>query len=112
MSEKERSKASYETVWATIQEISAMQKETDRMQKETDRMQKENAKQIGGMSKSDGAFAENLFLHSLEKSKTFAGVHFDTVSNHFKRLKKMPDGTRLEDQFDIVMLNDNSVAII
>ena len=69
-------------------------------------------KMFGGMSRSSGEFAENLFFHSLEKSKTFAGVHFDSVSNHFKRLKKMPDGTRLEDQFDIVMINDNAVAII
>jgi len=67
---------------------------------------------IGGMSKSDGEFAENLFFHSLEKSKTFAGVHFDTVSNKFGRSKKMPNGTKLEDQFDIVMANDNAVAII
>ncbi|MCL2208230.1 MAG: hypothetical protein FWB90_09120 [Fibromonadales bacterium] len=67
---------------------------------------------LGGMSKSDGEFAENLFFHSLEKSKTFAGVHFDTVSNKFGRSKKMPNGIKLEDQFDIVMANDNAVAII
>jgi hypothetical protein len=42
----------------------------------------------------------------------FAGVHFDIVSRDFHCAKKMPDGTRLEDQFDIVMVNDDSVAII
>jgi Holliday junction resolvase-like predicted endonuclease len=67
---------------------------------------------MGGMGNSNGAFAENLFFHSLEKSRTFAGVHFDIVSNSFHRTKKMPDGKKLEDQFDIVMLNDDSVAII
>jgi hypothetical protein len=81
-------------------------------QKTFDQQMKEVNNTIGGMGRSNGAFAENLFFHSLEKSKTFAGVHFDTVSNKFKRLKKLPDGTKLEDQFDIVMTNDDAIAII
>jgi hypothetical protein len=42
----------------------------------------------------------------------FAGVHFDDISKDFKLLRKLPNGERLEDQFDIVMINDNAVAII
>jgi hypothetical protein len=94
-------------------------RETDRILKEnalrmqeTDRLIKENSKMIGGISNSNGAFAESFFFHSLEKSKTFAGIHFDLVDENFKRSKKMLDGTRLKDQFDIVMINDDSVAII
>jgi hypothetical protein len=79
---------------------------------EVSKMQKENAKLIGGIGNSNGAFAENLFFHSLEKRKTFAGVHFDVVSNKFGGTLKMPGGKKLEDQFDIVMINDDSVAII
>ena len=105
---------------AAKEEIYAMEKDSyarrsakhDKEIEEIKAMQRENARIIGGMGRNNGAFAENLFLHSLEKSKTFAGVHFDTVSNKFRRLKKMPNGTKLEDQFDIVMTNDDAVAII
>jgi len=99
--------------WARMDETNREARESiSESMRELKRAQKETWAQIGGMSRSSGEFAENLFFHSLEKSKSFAGVHFDTVSNHFKMLKKMPDGTRLEDQFDIVMINDNAVAII
>ncbi|MDR3000450.1 MAG: hypothetical protein LBU89_04210 [Fibromonadaceae bacterium] len=103
---------SFAEIRRILAEVSEMQKETAASQKETDQKLKELVEQVSGTSKSNGAFAENLFFHSLEKSKTFAGVHFDAVSNKFKLLKKMPDGTRLEDQFDIVMVNDDAVAII
>jgi len=119
-------KLTSEDVWAMFAENAAAQKETDRMiketiaaQKETERQMKETdrkLKELGilanGISDSNGKFAEELFYDSLETSKTFAGVHFDEVSNGFKRSKKMPDGTIVKDQFDIVMLNDDAVAII
>jgi hypothetical protein len=96
----------------TAADVWAMFAETAERMKETDRQMKEVKELIGGIGNSNGAFAENMFFYSLEKSKTFAGVHFDMVSRDFHRAKKMPDGTRLEDQFDIVMVNDDSVAII
>jgi hypothetical protein len=42
----------------------------------------------------------------------FAGVHFDDIDKDIKLLRKMPNGERLKDQFDIVMINDDAVAII
>jgi len=95
-----------------IKETAAAQKETDRQMKETDRKLKELGILANGISDSNGKFAEELFYDSLEQSKTFAGVHFDDVSKGFKRSKKMPDGTVIKDQFDIVMLNDDAIAII
>jgi len=80
--------------------------------REEERIKKEIWAEMGGIGRRNGEFAENLFFHSLEKSKTFAGVHFDIVSNKFKKAQKMPNDIKLEDQFDIVMLNDNAVAII
>jgi len=57
-------------------------------------------------------FAEELFFNTLSEKKEFAGVHFDDVRDDFGYLLKLPGGKRVEDQFDIVMLNDTSVAII
>jgi hypothetical protein len=67
---------------------------------------------VNGISDSNGEFAEEYFFTSLKKKMEFAGVHFDDISKDFKLLKKLPNGERLEDQFDIVMINDNAVALV
>jgi len=67
---------------------------------------------VNGISDSNGEFAEEYFFSSLKKKMEFAGVHFDDISTDFKLLRKTPEGKRIEDQFDIVMLNGEAVAII
>jgi len=90
---------------------------------ENDRILNEKFKELGikvndvksnvnGISDSNGEFAEEYFYTSLKRKMEFAGVHFDEIDKGFKLLKKMPNGERLKDQFDIVMLNDDAVAII
>jgi len=80
--------------------------------KEIDRLMKENARQIGGISNSNGEFAEEFFYNSLKETMTFAGVHFEYISDKFARQKKMPDKTEVRAQFDIVMHNGDSIALI
>jgi len=82
------------------------------LQKETDRQLRENARQIGGISNSNGEFAEEFFYNSLEKTMTFAGIHFDMISNKFNTKKTMPDNTEIKAQFDIVLHNGDSLALI
>lgn len=79
---------------------------------ETDRQIKALQEEIGGIGNSNGAFAEDFFYNSLEKSMSFAGVHFDCISDEFGGQIKNSDGTIVKDQFDIVMTNDKAVAII
>jgi exonuclease VII large subunit len=93
---------------------------------ETDRMMKENArkseefdkkfwemhKEIGGISNSNGDFAEEFFYNSLKETMTFAGIHYEYISDKFARQKKMPDKTEVRAQFDIVLHNGNSIALI
>jgi hypothetical protein len=69
---------------------------------------------VEGIAKSNGLFAEEYFFNSLGQNMEFAGIHFNDISygEVFKRRKDMPDGSRLEDQFDIVMRNGSAVAII
>jgi len=57
-------------------------------------------------------FAEDVYYRTLWNRKEFAGIHFDDVSDRLKSKLKLPDGTKLEDEFDIVMTNAVSVAII
>ncbi|GBU25081.1 hypothetical protein R83H12_01720 [Fibrobacteria bacterium R8-3-H12] len=114
-----KAKLTSEDVWAMFAETDRRMQETDQQikktaaaQEETDRLFKKLGLNVAGISNSNGKFAEELFYDSLESSKTFAGVHFDAVSNVFGGTERMPDGTMLQDQFDIVMINDNAVAII
>jgi hypothetical protein len=70
---------------------------------------------VEGISKSNGLFAEEYFFNSLGKKMEFAGIHFNDISTGgdiFERKVKMPDGSIINDQFDIVMRNGSSVAII
>jgi len=96
----------------TPADVWAMFAETNRQMKETDRKLKEMGIHVDGISKSNGAFAEEVFYNSLEKSMEFAGVHYDRIDNSFRSTRKMPDGSKLEDQFDIVLINSDAIAII
>lgn len=79
---------------------------------ETDKQMKALQKETGGISKSNGEFAEEFFYNSLKKSKHFAGIEFAEICKNFNKCKKMPDKTELQAQFDIVMINGDAVAII
>ncbi|GBU24207.1 hypothetical protein R83H12_00835 [Fibrobacteria bacterium R8-3-H12] len=96
----------------TAADIWAMFAETDRITQENARQIKALNEQIGGISNSNGDFAEEFFYNSLEKTMTFAGIHFDVISNHFGGKKTMPDKTEIKAQFDIVLHNGNSLALI
>jgi hypothetical protein len=67
---------------------------------------------ISGISDSNGMYAEELFFFAMLEKKEFAGIHFDEVENNVGVMHKQPGGKRLQDQFDIVMTNAASVAII
>jgi hypothetical protein len=100
----------------TAADVWAMFAETDRLiredRKEFDRKIKALNEQIGGISNSNGDFAEEFFYNSLKETMTFAGIHFDCISNKFARERIMPDKTEIKAQFDIVLHNGNSLALI
>jgi len=95
----------------TAADVWAMFAETDKRMKETDKKINAMQEQIGGISNSNGDFAEEFFFNSLEKTRTFAGIHFERIGN-FKCQKTLPDNTEVKAQFDIVLYNGNSVALI
>jgi hypothetical protein len=90
-------------------------KERERERKETDRLIKENAKrmkelqkELGGMGNSHGSFAEEYFFNSFEDGEqNFFGEKFDEIEKNVK-----PKEKGLKDEYDIVMYNGTSVAIV
>jgi len=79
---------------------------------ETDKQIKAMQEELGGIGKSNGEFAEEFFYNSLKKTMRFAGVRFDVISDKFAREKPMPNDTEIKAQFDIVMHNGKSIALI
>jgi len=65
---------------------------------------------VGGISRNQGLFSEEYFINSLQKSdKTFFGEHFEKlITNHGYHFKS----TQKKGEFDIVLVNGASVAII
>ena len=124
------SQATPESVWAFLREIAERQAESDRIltekqaetdriltekfaevaksQAATDRLMKKLGVRLGGMGNSHGSFAEEYFFNAFEDGETdFFGEKFDEIE---KNLKYKRNG--LKDEYDVVMFNHSSVAII
>jgi hypothetical protein len=70
---------------------------------------KESNKQIGGILNSNGDIAESYFINSFTKRMYFAGQEFDSIDTNLGRKSKK---LNLQAEYDIVMYNCTSVAII
>jgi len=98
--------ATPEIVWAMLRELAEKQAETDRQMKETDRKLDKVGIQLGGISNNQGRFAEEYFFNSFERGKrNFFGEKFDVIKKNLK-------GIKTDDEFDIVMLNGQTVGIV
>ena len=69
-------------------------------------------KEVGGIGDSYGMHAESYFYESLKNGMKFGGISFDLVEDDVKKSFKLPNGERLNAQFDIVMINCDTIAII
>jgi len=94
-----------------IKELVEAGKETDRrlekMYEESRKERKELNQQLGGISNSNGEMAEAYFYNAFKKHKYFANEHYD----HVLKPTKVTNG-ELEAEFDIILFNGKSVAII
>ncbi|GMO27118.1 MAG: hypothetical protein Ta2F_02690 [Termitinemataceae bacterium] len=90
-----------------FKELRDMFKKTDAQIEKSDKKLQGIAEQFGGLSHNVGDFAEEYFANALEDKKIFAGQKFDDI----ERDMKAKYGS-LKDQFDIVMYNCSSVAIV
>ena len=101
-----------------IQELKESQKKTDEQLKRTDeelrnmfkkvdeRLDKV-ARQLGGIGNNQGDVAEEYFVNSLKEKLQIAGIDFDYLIPNYKIESK-----KFRDEFDILLVNGSSVAII
>jgi len=110
----------------TFEEIRALQAETakqmaenakksaeidvkiDKLTVDIDKMREE----LGNIGHNNGLVAEEIVYHSLNKNMTFAGIEFDSIDKGVTREKKLPDGKKVKGEYDVVLHNGTSVAII
>ncbi len=94
--------------------ISLSQEKTDEQMKETSEQMKRTdskldklAKLYGGVSQNQGDVAEEFFFNTLKTKKRIGNMVFDTIQKNMK-----VDGKNLKGEYDIILYNGNSVAII
>ena len=90
-----------------MKEIQFAQKETDKQMKETDRKLQSIGIQLGNMSQNQGDIAEEYFINSLKKDFNIIGVQFDQLLSNVELKTK-----KINDEFDIVLVNGNTLAVI
>jgi len=108
--------ATPETVWALLQETVQLQKERE-IERENERIESEKKWEkrmkkleelTGSWANNHGTFAEEYFFNSFEAGqKNFFGEKFEDVKKNLKNFWK-----GIEDEYDIVLYNHTSVALI
>ena len=89
------------------EELKKILKETSLKVKETSLKVKELRRNIGGISNSNGEVAEQYFYNAFKRSKTFGNEKFDKIRKNMAFKKE-----DLEAEFDIVLFNGKSAALI
>ena len=64
---------------------------------------------INGIAKSNGMFAEETIYNALAKDMAFGGIKFDDIDRNVKLHSKF---LNLKGEFDVVLLNGDTLAII
>jgi hypothetical protein len=91
-----------------VKEAAQIAKETTLQMKETDRRMRIMQKEMNSWARNHGSFAEEYFFNSFENGEqNFFNEKFDMIK---KNVTSTING--LEDEYDIVMYNGTSVAII
>lgn len=98
----------------SIKELRHAQKKTDEQMKKTDEQMKKTdeklyriGKLVGAIGNNQGDVAEEFFYNTLSANPVFAGVKYDFTDKNITR--RFGD---IEDEFDIVLVNGEDVAVI
>jgi len=62
---------------------------------------------VGNIANNQGDSAEEFFYRSLLDNAYLGNMHFDTIYRNLPSCKG-----KLQDEFDVVLVNENSVAIV
>jgi hypothetical protein len=77
-----------------------------------DRVVERTKSQLAGLSDSYGRSVESLAYSFFDSRMTFAGVRFDDMETGVNRKRKLPDGTKIKGEYDVVLYNGSAIALI
>ena len=104
-----------EEIKQILKELSISQAETDAKFKETEaQMARTDAKLnkaselLGNIGRNNGAVAEEYFYYSMEEKMEMGGIKYDVIKQNIHAMNRQ----QLEDEFDIVLYNGNSIGLI
>ena len=92
---------------AQLAKTDAQLAKTDAQLAKTDAQLAKTERILSGIGINLGHAAEDFFSHSLQKNKKLGKVKFDAVALQLKGHKG-----RVQDEFDVVMYNGNSVGLV
>jgi len=87
--------------------MAKMNSEADKSREELRQELKELAKIVGGIGHNNGEMAEEYFYNTFYRDRIFVNEHFDKIKKNLSY-----NNGDIEAEFDIVLLNGNSAAII
>ena len=93
----------------SVAEANRQTAELKKQMAETDRYIKETNKMVNGISQSNGDFAEEAIYSALEESMVYGGIKFEDINPNMKRKSK---AKKLQGEYDIVLKNGDTLAII
>jgi len=70
---------------------------------------KELHEEIGGIGKSNGAFAEEFFYRGLKKSMRLGDIQFHTIDRGIQRYRKKVNQRA---EYDIILINKDTIVIV
>ena len=95
-------KITLETLYAYLHKSA---EEAQKRSEENEKAFKELRESIGGIGNSNGDVAEEYFINSFTKNPQLNGETFHRVISNYKPLE-------YDDEYDVLMLNGKSIAII
>jgi len=101
-----------EVAWAAMLENNQFVREqfakTEKLIEKNELRMKKLQETMGSWANNHGCFAEEYFFNAFdEEQQNFFGEHFDEIEKNVK-----PKIKGFKDEYDIVMYNDKSVAIV
>ena len=90
-----------------MKETNEQMKETNKQMKETDRKLRRLEQLVGGIANNQGSVAEEYFVNSLKDTLKIGELNFDAILTNVRLKTK-----KTNDEFDILLVNGSSVAII
>jgi len=90
-----------------VASLAVSNKELRDSQEETGRKLDKVAKMIGGISKSQGDVAEDFFYNSFINDNHLGGLSFDDITKNMAKHRG-----KTQEEYDIFLTNDESIAII